>query len=380
MRVGYHYWGFLGDHKLDNDGTELSTPDGNATYSANLIAALQLRGHDVYMMSKDRDMPAVDRLGLRENFRSHNQDVRSAAYGKSILTNGVALPELDVLILEWRFPIPGRNCSESDPIRVHSDRPEGSWSSGLGSWQPDLKRQWELIGHYRKSVYTKVYVWDLDHKLTKEDECLLYNLLGDRIAVLETSQEPKRGVLPRIRVEFPAWPETFLEHKTFPSLPEHAAAYIGSRYERDDVIDEWIAPLSKARPGAVRFYGKWDNDARERWPHIAYSGRITTSDFREAYRYASCVPLLAKRSYMDCGFVTPRPYEALIFGSLPIGFAGHLGIHRYCLDVATSPIELLRLVGSYSRMRLEDKDRARKQLAEKLEFMDARNFVTKLGL
>jgi hypothetical protein len=70
----------------------------------------------------------------------------------------------------------------------------------------------------------------------------------------------------------------------------------------------------------------------------------------------------------------------LIFGSLPIGFEGHLGIHRYCLDVATSPIELLRLVGSYSRMRLEDKDRARKQLAEKLEFMDARNFVTKLGL
>ena len=32
MRIGYSYWGFLGDRKYDDNGNLLSTPDGNAFY------------------------------------------------------------------------------------------------------------------------------------------------------------------------------------------------------------------------------------------------------------------------------------------------------------------------------------------------------------
>ena len=45
MNVGYSYWGFLGDKKLDEKFNEVSTPDGNAFYSWSIIREIQKRGN-----------------------------------------------------------------------------------------------------------------------------------------------------------------------------------------------------------------------------------------------------------------------------------------------------------------------------------------------
>ena len=49
MRIGYSYWGFLGDRKYDDNGKILSTPDGNAFYSWSIINKLQSDGHTVFV-------------------------------------------------------------------------------------------------------------------------------------------------------------------------------------------------------------------------------------------------------------------------------------------------------------------------------------------
>ena len=54
MRIGYSYWGFLGDHKVFG-GREVSTPDGNSTYSWSIVHEALEHGHEVWMMQQDRD-------------------------------------------------------------------------------------------------------------------------------------------------------------------------------------------------------------------------------------------------------------------------------------------------------------------------------------
>ena len=40
MKIGYSYWGYLGDTKYDKNGKMASTPDGNAIYSWSIIYQL----------------------------------------------------------------------------------------------------------------------------------------------------------------------------------------------------------------------------------------------------------------------------------------------------------------------------------------------------
>ena len=57
MRIGYSYWGFLGDRKYDDKGNILSTPDGNAFYSWSIINKFIEDGHQVIGIMPDRDEP-----------------------------------------------------------------------------------------------------------------------------------------------------------------------------------------------------------------------------------------------------------------------------------------------------------------------------------
>ena len=61
--VGYSYWGFLGDVKMDSKGNLLSTPDGNAFYSWSIIDELATRGNSVFQLMPDRDKYAAEILG-----------------------------------------------------------------------------------------------------------------------------------------------------------------------------------------------------------------------------------------------------------------------------------------------------------------------------
>lgn len=363
LRVGYSFWGFLGDIKMDSRGDRVSTPDGNATYSWSIVWEMMRRGHRVIPMMPDRDQPACDEYGVH-NFAAFCQKQRTDVY-KHLLESRYnyleeGFPELDVLLLEWRFPIPGRNCQmgqlgESDP-----------------NFQPDLHRQTAMLRHYRNTK-TKIIVWDLDYKLTGEDE-----MEWDLPLIIETSMAPRALYSPRRSVEPPTVVDALMEHKTTDAST--MMAYIGSRYERDDVIDEWIRPIANRDMcrGRIHFYGNWMKDIkelRERWPGVSFHDRVTTSDFHSIYRPAGAVPLLAKREYMERGFVTPRIWEALQFGSIPVGLDGHTGISRYTPFVAKDTWDLGGIALGLKDLTLKERDQIRRNAIEKIAFMDVRHFV-----
>jgi hypothetical protein len=361
MRIGYSYWGFLGDNKIEGD-SHVSTPDGNATYSWSLLHEMQERGHQTFLMQKDRDFAGVARFGVA-NFASFSQQKRLAAWAAARQTYGANFPELDVLLLEWRFPIFGRNCQPNSNGGITFN----------GVLQPDLARQYELLKHY-KNGKTKIILWDLDHKLDVASE-----KSWEPDAVFETAVRPRKLYKARTRVEPPILISDLLQFPTRHNDPSRKLVYVGSRYERDDVISEWVAPVAEKYPNEVEFWGKWDG-ADQLWPSIGYHGRITVKEFRDAYGTACMVPLLAKQSYLENGFITPRPWEALLFGSLPVGLGTHLGIEDYVHPehIALDSEHLSEIVQAVASYDIDTKHMLRSELVHQLLFMDAAHFVDKI--
>lgn len=364
MRIGYLFRGFLGDVKLDHSLRELSTPDGNATYSWSIEHECQRRGYKLIPLGLNLDAPAAAALG-EDLFSSFSREKRAASYERMLRRgwtrlSDVNFPELDLVLIEWRWPIPGRNTD--------ADR-------GTPNFQGDLDRQRDVLRHYADRG-VPVIVWDLDHKLTRDDEMALSD---DLFRVIETAVAPRRLLKPRTRVEPPTVTSELLQHDIDERMPTHHLGYIGSRYERDEEIDRWILPITPPGTHRAKFWGKWEpgEEVRSRWPGVTFAGRIGVRDFLAAYSRVAAVPLLGKASYRESGFITPRPWEAVLFGSIPIGLSGHLGIEEYA-PVADDPERLLAIAQHWRSLSPIRRRVVREEAAHMLSHMDVRNFVDAL--
>jgi hypothetical protein len=360
MRIGYSFWGVLADYELDFDLKRVTSPCGNATYAWSVVYAAAERGHQVFPLQRDRDIFTVCEAGA-DAFSSFSPASRMAAYRHLDMNRrmvGEAFPELDVILIEWRWRIPGRNTED--------DR-------GTSGYTPDLDRQTEILNHY-KNTNTKIILWDLDYKLTVDDE-----RMWRPDAIFETSVKPKYQWYERRRVEFPIPVGVLMQHPT--SLPLAPVVYVGNRYERDGQIDEWIRPLSEKVD--VHFFGNWTNEPHatvcaKKWPRIITHPRIGVEKFRSAMEYAAIVPLLSKPEYAANGFVTPRPWEALMFGALPVGLKGHLGIGSYAWRVARDANDLHELVKEAMEMTVYERHVERETLAARLSRCDATRFIDEI--
>ncbi len=356
MRIGYLFRGFLGDVKLDRELVEVSTPDGNSTYSWCIEHEFNRRRHQLIPLGSNLDAPGAGSLG-EGLFASFSQEKRAASYERMLRRGWAHLsdrrfPELDAVLIEWRWPIPGRNTP--------TDR-------GSPSFQNDLERQGDVLREY-SSRGTPIVVWDLDHKLMEEDE----RHWG--FDVIETAVQPRRD---HVRVEPPCVTSELLQFDIDGRMPTYHLGYIGSRYERDETIDRWIAPITPPNTHRAKFWGKWEPEAevRTRWPGIKFSGRIGVRGFWDAYSRVAAVPILAKQSYYDCGFMTPRPAEAVMFGSVPIGLSGHTGVEGYVPRVVHSPEELLEAATYYRTMSPIRRRVLREEAAHTLYRTDVRGFA-----
>jgi hypothetical protein len=84
FRIGYSFWGFLGPGIVD-------TPDGGRFWRRPIVDALIAAGHRLILLQANRDAAeAADDLPY---------------------TWDAAFPDLDVLLAEWRWPLPGRNTT-----------------------------------------------------------------------------------------------------------------------------------------------------------------------------------------------------------------------------------------------------------------------------
>lgn len=316
MKIGYSYWGFLGDMKFGDDGKLASTPDGNAFYSWSIIMELQKRGHDVYQMMPDRDLNGSMILGDDILFQSWAKDKRKSAYENMVkmfnTKDASKLDEfgvfagwdeehcddIDLVLHEWRMEIPGRNTEDA--------------RTSYG-WQPDLFFQNCLIDYCVKHDI-KMVIFDLDYKLTEEhvDELIDRGLDFNVFELGNKWHDKKWATKVYIPFDFKSIydfkPKSFVSDKL---------VYVGNRYERDWCIDKYI-PTDL---DGVAVYGNWDEggrDSKTRWPEIDFRRRLQTCEMHDVYSNSASTILLAKHDYCEFEFMTARIVEALFYGSVPL--------------------------------------------------------------
>jgi hypothetical protein len=204
------------------------------------------------------------------------------------------LPDVDVLMLEWRWPIPGRNTT---------------WCGAAGH-TCDLHRQTELVAHYVDRLGVPVVVWDKDRKLPPHDR--LRRTPG--VTVCEPALHPSPGA---VSLLFPV-ADAVLEAAEPVALSQVARpvtlAYVGNQYDRDEAFDTFFAPAAATVPHVVA--GKWPRT--DRWPHVTFAGRVAFADVTRIHRSSLATVLLLPHRYAAAGQMTQRLFEAVLAGCLPI--------------------------------------------------------------
>jgi len=269
MRIGYSMWGFLGNGITD-------TPDGSRSYRRPFIDGLIAAGHDVVFLQRNRDLlEAGDDLGHLYRFDA-------------------GLPPLDALLLEWRWPLPGRNAT----------------TCGSPGHTCDLHRQTELLDHYTVDRHMPTLVWDLDRQLPDNDPLRqLPHVAVGEFALLGTPGS-RRLMCPVPDALLDAADPVRLARIPRP-LP---LVYVGNQYDRDEHFDTYFAPAAKVITHQVA--GKWTRT--ERWPHVDFTGRVRFPEVDGIHRKALATVLLLPERYWRAGHMTSRWWEALLAGCVPL--------------------------------------------------------------
>lgn len=269
MRIGYSMWGFLTSGILD-------TPDGSRSYRRPLLDAMQIAGHDLVLLQANRDLleAGVDLRG------SYQWDP--------------GFPDLDALVLEWRWPLPGRNTTDC----------------GAAGHTCDLHRQRDLISFYTFDHALPTVVWDLDRQLSCADPLRARH----NVRVAEYALRPTPGA-----VTLPcAVPDALLDTAdpaALAALPRDLSlVYVGNQYDRDDAFTTYVAPAAAKVPHRVA--GKWPRT--DAWPHVRFTGRCRFDEVTAIHRGALTTVLLLPERYASVGHQTSRLFEAVTAGCLPL--------------------------------------------------------------
>lgn len=388
-KVGYSYWGYLGDYKFDTYGSLASTPDGNAFYSTSIIGELLLRGFEVIQVMPDRDRHGYVKFGALL-FNSWGYSMRNTAYNcmtkNPVVMGGSAfehsltnkfyddieafwyhsgLDEADFILHEWRFPIPGRNTNEA-------------FYSDYIDFQPDLRIQDMLIDFCAKNN-VRLVIFDLDYKITNDDYDMLKRKAID-FKIIELGHAYENGAIDNgYHVEIPFnWNVMMAEYNDGTSHKEDDIIYVGNQYGRDESFKKYFGNTRAA------IYGKWFKDL-DGYKKCAFFGRIHPAQIPAAYSKALATVLIAKPEYYKNSFMTARLLEAVFYGTVPF-FAEEYGkstIAKYAGDfysflaVADSD-DLQRKV---ELLKNDDYSLHRSMLSYlrcHLRFMSANNFVDRL--
>ncbi|GAA2651491.1 hypothetical protein GCM10010400_03620 [Streptomyces aculeolatus] len=279
MKIGYSFWGFLGNGVTD-------TPDGGRSHRRPFIDALIARGHDIVFLQADRDrLEAGDDLGGAYNFDD-------------------GTPDIEVLFLEWRWAITGRNTT----------------ACGTEGHTCDLHRQAQLINHFTVRQQTPTVIWDKDRTLRAES---VWRRTAHTL-VCEAALAPTPGARSLL---FPV-PETLIAQADPLALAARprdlALGYVGNQYDRDEPFDRFFAPAAAQVEHLVA--GKWTKT--DRWPHIRFVGRVPFEAVAGVYSRSLATVLMLPERYAAVGQMTQRIFEAVLAGCLPLApadirFADH---------------------------------------------------------
>jgi hypothetical protein len=268
MRIGYSHWGFIGPGVTD-------TPDGGRSWRATVLDTLAAAGHQLVLLQPNRDLLEAGH-DLRGRYRWD-----------------AGLPEIDVLFLEWRWPLPGRNTT----------------ACGSPGHTCDLHRQQTLLAHYT-SRGTRTLIWDLDQELAPDDP-----LRADpAVTVLEPALRPSPGARTLLTPIDDAALERADPEQLAAGRRHHPLVYVGNQYHRDAMFSRHFAPAALLHPHRVA--GKWTETGA--WPHVNFTGRVAFTEGQELQRQAVTTMLLLPEHYAAAAHMTQRLPEAVLVGALPL--------------------------------------------------------------
>ena len=268
MRIGYSFWGFLGPGITD-------TPDGGRSHRRTLIDALLASGHQIVFLQPNRDRD-------------------EAATELPYVWESTGLPDIDVLMLEWRWPIPGRNTTPC----------------GALGHTCDLHRQSALVNFYTWAGLPTI-LWDKDRQLPADDP--LRSMAN--VTICEAALHPSPGA---VSLLFPVSDQA-LDAADPQALStarrSHRLTYVGNQYDRDACFDAYFAPAALAHPGHL-VAGKWTDTSL--WPHVTFIGRVPFTQVADLYRASLTTILLLPDRHLASGQMTQRLFEAVLAGCLPL--------------------------------------------------------------
>jgi hypothetical protein len=266
--IGYSFWGFLGHGITD-------TPDGGRSHRRILIDGLIDRGHEIVFLQANGDLTKAGE-DLTEAYRWD-----------------AGLPGVDVLFLEYRWPIPGRNTI----------------ACGTPGHTCDRHRQQQLLDRYTAAGVPTV-VWDKDRQLLDADP-LRY---ARGVIVCEAALYPTPGAATLL---FPV-DDRAVDAADAVALTagvrDIPLVYVGNQYDRDEAFEHYLAPVARTVPHVVA--GKWART--DRWPDVSFAGRIPFSHVEKLYQRALATVLLLPKRYASAGQMTQRLFESVLNGCLPL--------------------------------------------------------------
>lgn len=360
-KILYNFFGYL------SDKIGISSSDGCASYVTFILQEFMKRDWEVYGPAMDRDMQSVMKYKDLA-FEAFSKEKRYEVY-KNIEFQPLfeTIDDLDILFLEWRWKMRKNQLDKMDP-----------------EYTPDLDFQTKLLEKY-KDHNLKLIIFDLDHKITLEDEQKIIDMGYKDVTILETALFPKKTLIPRKSVFIPF---DFEEMNQFPTLIPNKnkhLVFVGNNYEKDEDFNTKLIPYSNKHPNKVHLVGNWLNDKnkdfREKNPNIVYHPRIGAGEFRDTLKDAVCCPLLAKDSYKENGYMTMRILETLLFGSIPVGFSDFKGIRTFLpdslvVDMNNREKSMDDIITRLSNIGIITKDEFRKSLIRHLsQYHDVKNFV-----
>jgi len=312
VKIGYSFWGFLGTGVTD-------TPDGGRSHRRVLIDGLRSSGHDIVFMQPNRDR------------------IEAGLDLSDVYTWDASLPEIDVLFLEWRWPIAGRNTT----------------SCSAAGHTCDLHRQQHLVGHYTHRLRTHTIIWDKDRRLPTDDPLRATS----NVVVCEAALHPTPGA---VSLLFPVADDALeaADPAALAATPRALPlAYVGNQYDRDSAFDAYFSPAAARHDHLVA--GKWTDTAA--WPHVSFVGRVPFAEVAKIHNRTLATVLLLPDRYARAGQMTQRLVEAVLAGCLPLAPTSIRSVQRFTpprlrvadgADVITTLAHLQRIAGTAEHVEL----------------------------
>ena len=290
MRIGVSFWGFLYQGVSD-------TPDGGRIHRLPFLISLIEHGHSIFCLQKNRDYWETNTIITVENLIFNNR-----------------FPEIDVLLIEYRWPIKGRN-TEAD--------------KHLPGYTPDLERQEALIKYYKNKI--SIIVWDKDLKFTGN---------ANQFTVVENTLLTSKG---RHSLFFPyddALKDTALMRLSSYETTERKndLVYVGNQYERDESFDRFINQAGRHLVHRPIVYGNWTKYPEiyqrnlERFQAVEFRGRLHFKQIHSIYSDAFSTVLIAPSRYYKKGQITQRLFESITNLTIPFVPRDYQGVDEIIVN------------------------------------------------